>query len=97
MYRFVVLGLVLMSSSSCAVVAGSLVALRAVDEEEQYQHKADAEARYRVESAVEAAEVRRRWNAANPKVEGGPAALTTPPLVAVEPLRQPLRPKFVTR
>lgn len=95
MVRFVVLGLVFVSSSSCAVaLAGSLIAARAVDEDAQYQKRVEAEARYRKQSALEAAEIRRRWNAANPKQE--PAAvqtLTAPPLVEVERVRQPLRPK----
>lgn len=94
MLRFVVVGLTFVSSSSCAVVVGSLIAIRAADEDAQYQQRVEAEARYRKQSALEAAEIRRRWNAANPKTE--PAAvqtLTAPPLVEVERVRQPLRPK----
>lgn len=94
MFRLIVLGCVFMSSSSCAVVlAGSLLAVRAADEERQYQRRVEAEAEYRRQSAREAAEIRLRWNAANPKEAPASQALTAPPLVSVEPIRQPLRPK----
>lgn len=97
MFRFLVLSCVFVSSSSCAVaLAGSLLAARAVDEDAQYQRRVEAEALYRKQSALEAAEIRRRWNAANPKAEPT-QTLSAPPLMQVEPVRQPLRPKLATK
>lgn len=90
---------VVLSSSSCAgLLVGGLLVARANDELDQEQRRIEVEAAYRERAALEAAEIRRRWNAANPPAAavdaGVESTLSAPPLLASEPARKPLQPRL---
>lgn len=97
--RVLVLAVAVMSSSSCVLLGvGAATAVLAVEGEKDFVAEGQAlEAEYRAERAKQADEVRQRYRASEAAsrtvtVEAQTAP-STPPLIAMEPVRKPLRPR----